>query len=96
MEAETKQKSHLPEYTPNGHYGYFGYPGACCDIAIRSNNVAAVKECLEREFMGKDTRTLDGYGMVKYARRYGAEAVAKHLVAAGFADEVWPHKPGNR
>ena len=90
---EDKTKSVLPEYNPKGNYGYFGYQGVCCDMSIRSNSVPKVQECIERGFMNKDTRTLDGYGMVKYARKYGAEDVAAKLVSLGWDNEEWPHNP---
>lgn len=72
-------------------YGYFGYEGACCDHAIRSDNIEMVKEIIERGWITKETETLDGLRMVKYARKYGAEEVAKFLVLKGWIDEKWSH-----
>lgn len=86
----------LPEYNPSAHYGYFGYTGACCDLAIRSDDIQRVEECVTRGYMDKDTRTLDGLGMVKYAKKYGALRVAAKLVELGWQEEDWPHKPVNQ
>ncbi len=39
-------------------WGIFGYRGAMCDRAIRSDNAPMLAECLEREFFGPDDEML--------------------------------------
>ena len=83
--------SALPEFNPTGHYGYFGYQGACCDSAIRANRVDMLEECIERGYINKESKTLDGLGMVKYARKFGSEEIANRLIELGWDNEKWPH-----
>jgi hypothetical protein len=94
METETKE-SLFPPKEQSKSWGWWGYEGYCCDAAIRSDNVAMVKEAVERGWMVPETETLDGLKMVKYARKYGAKKVAVALVKLGWQDEQWPHDPVN-
>ena len=79
----------LPERIENREYGMFGYTGWCCDNSIRNDRVENVAECISRGYMAKDTQTFDGYKMVRYARMFGSENVAKFLVERGWEDESY-------
>lgn len=50
----------LKHFHPSAAGGIFGYSGACCDAAIRSDNAEDAKECWRRGYMDYDTRMLAG------------------------------------
>ena len=70
----------------------FGYELYCVDLAVKSGNLDQ-KEVIARGFVTPDHRTIDGMGMVKYARKYGRESVAQIFIENGYRDEDWPHPP---
>ena len=74
-------------------YGLFGYEGGMCDLAIWHNNAEQIEEAFRSGWIAPETRTFDGLSLVKAARKRGSEAVAKRLIALGWADEKWPHPP---
>jgi hypothetical protein len=71
----------LPYFNPSQVWGMFGYAGACCDRAIRGDNVAQARECWERGYMDYDTRMLIGTVGEQCEKR--APAVAKLLKKLG-------------
>ena len=68
----TTKESLLPPETNQG-YGFFGYKGAMCDRAIRSDNAPMLAECLEREFFDPDDEMLS----LKTVRQFCKEAAPK-------------------
>jgi hypothetical protein len=48
----------LPPEDSQKQWGMFGYRGAMCDRAIRSDNAAMLAECLERDFFDPDDEML--------------------------------------
>jgi hypothetical protein len=74
----------LEPYSPSGNYGFFGYRGAMCDRAIRADNVQALVECVEREFIDSDSTDMLGNSMVKHCERHGAVKCATMLRERGW------------
>jgi len=74
----------LPAYDPNQSYGFFGYRGVMCDNAIRSDNVAMLAECVERDFIDRDSRTMANETMVEHCEKKGAVKCAAMLRERGW------------
>lgn len=69
------------EYREDGGYGFFGYPGAMADRAIRRDDATAIKKMLEYGWINKDTKTMDNLTMVQYCDRQNAKKCAKLFAA---------------
>lgn len=83
--SENETKSALPTEGSQKAWGFFGYPGACCDIAISRDVVPALIECIERGYMRPETRTLTNMSMVRLAQFRGAKRCEAELLKRG-----WP------
>ena len=68
-------------YDPTINFGMFGYPGYCCDIAMRNDSAEQAEECWRRGWMDYDTRMLIGTVGQEAERR--APNVAKRLRKLG-------------
>ena len=69
----------------NEHYGFFGYEGAMCDRALRSDNAEMLKECIERGWIDADTEVLGAGSVIEFCERRGfakCGAVLRALKAA--------------
>ena len=74
----------LPEMKKNDDgttmgYGFFGYPGAMCDLAISRDDPEMIDECIDRGFLAPACITLDGMTVRAKAREKGSLAVENHL-----------------
>lgn len=78
----------LPDPSSNNSWGMFGYRGAMCDRAIRSDNAPMLQECLERDFFDPDEEMLNFKTVRNYCKEVAPacfemlERVAPRKVAA--------------
>ncbi len=63
----------------NISYGFFGYEGAMCDSAIRSDNAPMLKECIERGWIDSDTCVLGFRNALQFCEARGFEKCAELL-----------------
>lgn len=81
---ETESKSLFEPYVEGTAYGMFGYAGKCCDLAINTDNVGMIKECIARGFMNETTKNVPGESMVVMAERRGKHKVERYLRSIGW------------
>jgi hypothetical protein len=53
-------KSLIPAYDPKTSYGFFGYPGMFCHLAVKSDDAEMAEECWTRGWMDINCRMLVG------------------------------------
>lgn len=59
----------LPEKMNSQQYGWFGYPGAMCDRAIRADNAEMLKECVDRGYINDNSEMFCGCSVLDYCRK---------------------------
>lgn len=60
-----EQQSLLPPKDANRSYP-IAYKGTCCDTAIRADNAAMLRECVERDFIDASSEMLDGKTVLQF------------------------------
>ena len=63
----------------SGQYGWFGYQGAMCDRALRSDNGPMLQECIDRGFIDADCEVLGFGNVLKFCEARGYTACAEVL-----------------
>ncbi len=81
---EAEEKASVLPAKENISYGLFGFEGAMCDRAIRSDNKEMLMECIKKGFINADSKTLFGDTIVKHADRFCAKQCATYLRELGW------------
>jgi hypothetical protein len=68
------------EYWPG-----FGYEGYCADRAINTDSVAALRWCIDKGIINRDSKTLYNWSIRRLAQERGAKLIAHYL-----AEQGWP------
>lgn len=64
-----EQATLLPPYKETQNYGFFGYRGTMCDLAIGSDNAPMLMECIDREFIDENSVTLMNVKVIDHCER---------------------------
>ena len=66
----------LPTQDENENYGFFGYRGAMCDRAIRTDNPKMLAECIEKGFVDATSEVLGAGTVLDYCRKIAPKCAA--------------------
>lgn len=66
-----------PDYVETQGYGFFGYPGAMVDRAIRTDDPVGLQKMIDIGWIDANTKTMDNLTMREYCIERGASKCAE-------------------
>ena len=61
-----------PAFDDKQGYGFFGYPGAMVDRAVRTDDPIGLQAMMDAGWITKDSKTMDNFTMSEYCERNGS------------------------
>lgn len=84
--TQSNDKSLFPPKEPNKGYGWFGYEGAMCDLAIRADRPDMLAEAVARGWINADSEMFDGKTILQHCELVAPKCAEK-------LRELMPLKP---